>query len=89
MKATLGRSDIEAQGEAEKSATYARLLSNDAHVLRLASDGYDSFVARTAARILSDHGYEVSFNLCPKCGKLARTPTAKQCRFCGHGWHGE
>jgi hypothetical protein len=24
---------------------------------------------------------------CPHCGKPLRTPTAKQCRFCGRDWH--
>ena len=24
---------------------------------------------------------------CPQCGKLARTPQAKQCRHCGFDWH--
>ena len=26
-------------------------------------------------------------NNCPKCGKLARTPKAKQCRYCFYNWH--
>lgn len=30
---------------------------------------------------------KVFFNNCPKCGKLAITPQAKQCRFCSYNWH--
>jgi uncharacterized C2H2 Zn-finger protein len=27
-------------------------------------------------------------NRCPRCGEVAKTPKAKQCRFCKHDWHG-
>jgi hypothetical protein len=30
----------------------------------------------------------VLVNRCPKCSRIARTPLAKQCRWCGHDWHG-
>lgn len=30
---------------------------------------------------------KIDLNNCPKCGKTARTPKAKQCRFCRHDWH--
>lgn len=89
MKATLGRSDADAQREARKFTTYSRFLSDDAAVLHLTSAGYEAFVRRTAARILEDCRDEVFFNRCPKCGGLARTPTARQCRFCSHDWHGK
>ena len=86
LKATMGRSDITAQQEARDS-NFSRDLSRDPEVLRLASDGYDAFIERTAARILHDCGAKLSFNRCPNCGGLARTPTARQCRLCGHDWH--
>lgn len=38
-----------------------------------------------ANRIMKDHPKVLNF--CPVCGKLARTPKAKQCRYCGHDWH--
>jgi hypothetical protein len=90
MKATRGRSDKEAQREAQKSIVASRYLSDERDVLGLASGGYEAFVERTAARILDDCRNEVFFNRCPKCGGLARTPTAKQCRFCrfcAYDWH--
>lgn len=37
--------------------------------------------------IFKDFGDHVLFNNCPKCKKLARTPKAKQCRYCGYNWH--
>lgn len=55
--------------------------------LELLDGGYDSFKKKVATRILNDLPDEVFINNCPKCGELARTPKAKQCRFCGHDWH--
>ena len=87
IKATRGRSDKGAQREARGHKIYSRMLSDEEDVLRLAKDGYEEFVKRTAARLLRDFGDKISFNYCPVCGELARTPTAKQCRACGHDWH--
>jgi hypothetical protein len=87
LKATLGRSDASAQEEARKSRAFSQWLSDDPDVLRLVRDGYEAFEARTAKRILEECGDKVVFNCCPKCTGLARTPTAKQCRLCGHDWH--
>jgi hypothetical protein len=87
MKATLGRSDVAAQKDALRSRIHSKFLSEDRNVLRLAADGYEAFAQRTAARILQECGAEVRFNRCPRCGELARTPTAKQCRHCHHDWH--
>jgi hypothetical protein len=87
-KATHGRTDAVAQREAENSSHPARdLLSNDPQVLQLASDGIDAFMVRTAQRILDKHSDEIVFNYCPRCGALAKTPKARQCRVCRHDWH--
>ena len=61
-------------------------ISSDPKVLELIENGYDKFYERTAKRILTEYPEKVFINECPKCGKLARTPTAKQCRFCQHKW---
>jgi hypothetical protein len=87
-KITRGRSDAAAQIEAAKSPSRVReLLSEDPQVLELARYGYDSFVLRTAERILTYHADKIAFNHCPQCGRLARTPKARQCRYCRHDWH--
>ena len=39
------------------------------------------------ARIAENHRAEVFANSCPRCGRLPRTPRAKQCFWCGHDWH--
>ena len=47
----------------------------------------DEEKSRLAEIIAMDYKDKVFFNNCPNCGKLARTPKAKQCRFCGYDWH--
>ena len=87
-KVTHGRTGAVAQREAEKSSHPAReLLSNDPKALQLASEGLDAFIVRTAQRILDEHGGEVAFKYCPRCGAVAKTPKARQCRACRHDWH--
>lgn len=56
-------------------------------ILKLLDNGYDEFKRITAERILREHSDKVVVNNCQKCGRLARTPLAKQCRHCGHDWH--
>ncbi|WP_298311102.1 hypothetical protein [uncultured Aquimarina sp.] len=36
--------------------------------------------------ILKDYKDKIFLNNCPKCGELARTPKARQCRYCGNKW---
>jgi hypothetical protein len=62
-------------------------LSDDPEVLNLLSEGPDQFMIDCTERILKESGDKVFLNLCPVCKKLARTPKAKQCRFCGYDWH--
>ena len=88
MKATMGRSDETAQREAQNHKIHSQMLSAEPNVLSLAKDGYQQFQLTTAARILTDSADKVFFNCCPACGELARTPFAKQCRYCEHDWHG-
>ncbi len=62
-------------------------LSDDPQILNYLNEGYVQFTLNCAERILKNNPDKVYFNLCPVCGKLARTPEAKQCRFCGYDWH--
>lgn len=89
MKSTMGRDDPAAQREAMNHRSFHRMPTSDPEVLALSKDGMLSFRAQTAARILADHQKELFLNCCPRCQELARTPTAKQCRFCGFDWHSE
>lgn len=87
MKATMGRSDQAAQNEARTHRFFPRQLSDEPDVLALAADGFEAFELRTARRIIEESRAGVIFNCCPKCGQLANTPTARQCRFCRYDWH--
>jgi hypothetical protein len=62
-------------------------ISTDNNVLQLLENGYELFRSQTAKRIFNEHKNKIYFNYCPNCKKIARTPQAKQCRFCYHSWH--
>jgi hypothetical protein len=62
-------------------------LSNEPEILKQLDGGYVQFTLNCAERIFRGNPDKVFFNLCPKCEKLARSPLAKQCRFCGFDWH--
>lgn len=62
-------------------------LTSDQSVLDLLKEGYDKFELNVANRILNQNADKVFLNNCPKCNKLARTPHARQCRYCGYNWH--
>lgn len=81
------RNVIVGQEEERISAFHSQYISDDPDVLRLARDGYGAFYLRTAQRIFQEHADKIGFNCCPLCGEVARTPTARHCRLCGHDWH--
>ncbi|HEX8020516.1 hypothetical protein [Mucilaginibacter sp.] len=62
-------------------------ITEDPEILRLLDNGYVQLRLSAAENVLKNHPGKVFFNRCKICGKLARTPRAKQCRFCGHDWH--
>ena len=59
----------------------------DKEIMDLISDGFDIYKIKVATRIWNVHKHQIELNLCPKCSKIARTPWAKQCRFCLNDWH--
>jgi len=87
-KVTHGRTDLAAQEEATNSRPHLKeLFSDDPDVLALARDGAERFLQRTAERIIAAHSHEIQVNRCPRCGEVAKTPKARQCRFCRFDWH--
>jgi rubrerythrin len=62
-------------------------ISEDENALPLLKDGFDQVKTNTTSRIYLAHRSVLKINLCPACGFVARTPAAKQCRFCRHDWH--
>lgn len=89
-KTTHGRTDARAQSEARaKRPQFKDLFSDSPAVLELAQDGMEAFVERTAERLMREHAEQIFVNRCLRCGKLARTPRARQCRYCHYSWHNE
>ena len=86
MKMT-GWGDRSPQLQASVSQEYSRYLATDPAVLELVNDGYEAFAERAASRILKEYGDRLNLNRCPSCACIARTPKARQCRFCGRDWH--
>lgn len=62
-------------------------ISDDPLILDMIADGRDALKSRVVKRIWNEHQHELSLNLCPICHKITRSPEARQCRFCFHGWH--
>ncbi|SDF09547.1 hypothetical protein [Chitinophaga filiformis] len=62
-------------------------ISEDPLILNMIADGPHELKRRVVERIWREHKDELPLNLCPKCNLIARTPLARQCRFCKHDWH--
>jgi recombinational DNA repair protein RecR len=67
--------------------------NNEGYLLSLHAEKYFkitpnlySEIRKFTERILLEHKEHPLLNFCPTCHKLARTPQAKQCRFCSHSW---
>ena len=54
---------------------------------RALADGEDVFRMRTVKRVIAKYRKQIIIARCPKCERVIRTPTAKQCLWCGHDWH--
>jgi len=67
---------------------FADVQTNDPEALSFMRDGLESFRRQVRQRILREHSDKVILNYCPRCGGLATTPRARQCRWCFHDWHG-
>ncbi|MBN1209666.1 MAG: hypothetical protein JXB05_32760 [Myxococcaceae bacterium] len=63
-----------------------RWATDDLEVQALLARGKQAFASTLEQRLLREHPGEVVINRCPKCGGVARTPRARQCRFCAHSW---
>jgi hypothetical protein len=60
----------------------------DPHAAREACGlGAEAFRRRICDRLLADHGDAVTIHRCPGCGRVVRSPRARQCFWCGHDWH--
>lgn len=81
------RNVIVRQEEGRVSELSSQPISDDLEVSRLARDEFSDVYLQAAQRIFQQHAGKIDFNCCPRCAEVARTPTARQCRLCGHDWH--
>jgi hypothetical protein len=51
------------------------------------ADGPEEYRRRVRIRLLAQAGDKAFVNRCPSCSRVVRTPTARQCFWCGHDWH--
>ena len=82
------------RNEQRGSTSSARTLrekfghGDDPAVAAALADGYEAFRLRVVLRLLSEQEVVAMINRCPACGRIVRTPRARQCLWCGHDWHG-
>ncbi|WP_342644522.1 hypothetical protein [Mucilaginibacter sp. CSA2-8R] len=67
--------------------TRSKWLSGEPETFAQLDGGYSNFIINCSKELLSKHGADIVINICPQCGRLARTPLAKQCRHCFFDWH--
>jgi hypothetical protein len=60
---------------------------DDPEVNAALADGPEVYRRRVCDRVLAESGGEVFINRCPACGRVVRTPKARQCFWCGYDWH--
>ena len=86
-----------ARDPSRSPALRARLMAEyeanvDPEVCQLTGDCLEDLLAfqqRVAERISSEFGSgNLTFNRCPACNCITKTPLARQCLWCGHDWHG-
>ena len=61
--------------------------NNSPDVVEALSKGHEAFREAVFQRLMNEHSEKIEINRCPKCNKIARTPKAKQCRWCFYKWH--
>jgi hypothetical protein len=57
-------------------------MKDEAKIKAIMAGGFEAFRFKVVQRIYNEHKHELDLNLCPECGKIARTPQAQQCRWC-------
>jgi hypothetical protein len=62
-------------------------IAGDPATAAALADGVEEFRRRVCRRVLAEHGADVFVNRCPSCGRVLRTPQARQCFWCGCDWH--
>ena len=83
IESSSDKNDVDRKIQLYKSIGW---LTDDREILELVKGGQEALNQTIAERIMTEYSNKIFINNCPNCGRLARTPFAKQCRHCGHGW---
>lgn len=59
----------------------------DPAVVKALGYGHEQFMQAVIDRILRTHRDKIALCRCPKCRRIAATPRAHQCLWCGADWH--
>jgi hypothetical protein len=86
---TMEQKAIWADDSSPGMARMLRKLSpgNDPDVRDALKEGPSEFWRRVTERLLREHPAEFRLARCRRCGRLLRTPKARQCLACGLDWH--
>lgn len=60
---------------------------DDAAVIAAFQTPHKQRIENAMIRVISQHRSQIVENRCPACRRIARTPVARQCPWCGCDWH--
>jgi ssDNA-binding Zn-finger/Zn-ribbon topoisomerase 1 len=60
---------------------------DDAEVAQALEAGAGPFICGVRERLFREKGEFIVINRCPECDRIVRTPSARQCFWCGNDWH--
>jgi hypothetical protein len=88
-RAIIGRAKAAASRSPQMAEALNRLWGavDGPEVQAALADGPETFRQRVRDRLLSEYAGQVFINRCPNCGRIVRTPQARQCFWCGFDWH--
>lgn len=88
-RAIIGRAKAAASESEQMAEALNRVWGavNDSEVEAALAEGPEEFRRRVRDRLLSECAADVFVNRCPNCGRVVRTPQARQCFWCGFDWH--
>ncbi|HEV3168144.1 MAG TPA: hypothetical protein VGZ22_29340 [Isosphaeraceae bacterium] len=59
----------------------------DEEVAQALEAGAGPFRRGVRERLFRERSADIAINRCPACQRIVRTPSARQCLWCGYDWH--
>lgn len=80
---------VKAEGGSAAQKQLPKWIADAGPAVEAASNvGYWAVKKQITKRILREiDAGQIKINCCPACSRIARTPLARQCLWCGHDWH--